>query len=85
LGNYKSEKLEPMEYRLIENLYSRGRANKSKWHSRSEIAGWLGVQESSLSNALTAVRNISKRVGIEIIEQNKSTKKYRINPDLITE
>ncbi len=82
-GNYQREKLEPMEHRIIENLYRRGCADKSKWHSRTEIASWLSVQEKSLSNAFTAIRKISKKVDIEIVEQHKSTKKYHINPDLV--
>ncbi len=82
-GNYRGERLEPMEYHIIENLYRRGRTNKSKWYSRAEIADFFGVQEKSLSNAFTAIRSIAKKAGIEIVEQNKNTRQYRINPDLV--
>jgi hypothetical protein len=82
-GNHKSEKLEPMEHRVIDNLYRRGCGDKSKWHSRAEIASWLFVEPKSLSNAFTAIRKIAQKANIAIIEQNKSTKKYRINPELV--
>lgn len=82
-GNYKSEKLEPLERHLIENLWRRGMADKNKWHTRKELAERLGVTPHSLSNALTRIRAIAKHSGIEVVEQSTRTKGYRINPDLL--
>lgn len=81
--NYKFEKLEPLERNLIENLYRHGMADKNRWHSRRDLASRLGVSPESLSNALTKIRKIEKKVGMAIIEQNRPNKGYRINPDLL--
>lgn len=82
-GNYQREKLEPLERNLLANLHQRGQTNKNKWYSRNKLATSFGVQEKSLSNAMTAIRKIATKISTPLIEQHAQKKTYRINPDLL--
>ena len=67
----------------LENLHRRGQTNKNKWYSRNELATAFGVQEKSISNAMTDIRKIATRISTILIEQHAKNKTYRINPDLL--
>jgi hypothetical protein len=82
-GNYQREKLEPLQRNLLENLHRRGQTNKNKWYSRNELATAFGVQEKSISNAMTDIRKIATKISTILIEQHAKNKNYRINPDLL--
>lgn len=82
-GNYQREKLEPLQRNLLENLHRRGQTNKNKWYSRNELATAFGVQEKSISNAMTEIRKIATKISAPLIEQHAKNKTYRINPDLL--
>lgn len=82
-GNYQREKLEPLQRNLLENLHRHGQTNKNKWYSRNELATAFGVQEKSISNAMTEIRKIATKISTPLIEQHAKNKTYRINPDLL--
>jgi len=76
-------KMKPSAIALLKQLIGFGKANSKRWLTKANF-GADGVGEiRTISNSLTAIRNVSKKIGMDLIEESGKDaggKKYRIHP-----
>ncbi len=86
LGAYENtEEITGTASNMIAFLVKISGINKNTWKSRTDLAESFHCKEETISNIMSRIRSISDQIGINIIDQHERSKKYRINPDLITE
>lgn len=86
LGEYeKSEKITGTTFNIINFLVNASRLNRNTWKSRKELSQSFHCKKDTISNKISALRGISEKIGIELIDQHRTTKKYRLNPVIIPE
>ncbi|NCU42229.1 MAG: hypothetical protein EOM19_05960 [Candidatus Moranbacteria bacterium] len=86
LGEYEdSGEITEITFNMISFLVNASKMHKNTWKSREELSKSFHCQKNTISNKMSEVRRISKKIGIELIEQHQTTKKFRINPDLIVQ
>lgn len=84
LGTYeKSEKIEGITFNLIAFLVRIAEINVNTWKSRKDLSESLHCKEDTISNKMSFLRIISEKIGIEIVEQHKTSRKFRLNPNLV--
>jgi hypothetical protein len=86
LGAYeKSEKITGITFDMIALLINASKISKGTWKSREELSKSFHCKKDTISNKMSTLRQISGNIGFELIEQHQTTKKYRINPELIAQ
>jgi len=81
-SGYKDEiAMKPIHTKVLKKIIELGGV---RWHTRSEIAKYLGTTDHTVSTALTEIRKAQTSIGIVFFEeQGRKTKKFRANQSII--
>lgn len=79
-------KTKPSEIKILTFLIGIGRANPNNWLKTKDIATRMDLEIGTVSNSISAIRKISKIIGVDLIEDrglDAKGKEFRLNPKVL--
>lgn len=79
-------KTKPSEIKILQFLIGIGKPNPNNWLKTKDISTRMDLGIGTVSNSMSAIRKISKIIGIDLIEDrgpDTKGKEFRINPKIL--